>query len=620
MIKVYVNDYLIPENDIISISDPATEKLKFNFQNLVSATISVDIDNIDIAKYDDEVQGSLLYGDWFNSNLRLVDTDSELTIWNGRIKNIKKNDLKATLTIESNNYIKEIVDTICEVNLGTLSNSTPSEIIYGIITGVCGIPVSAVNVNSFDNAKSLQVANQGYLIANYSKEANVNCGSVVNEILRITSSYLYTVDNILYYSQFQLYDGDHYTLVDENKIIAGTLASEYSADNIYNNYSMVYYSTVSAVAYATPDTTPTYITDSIAKYGEKKFLVPSDEVKETTPSAYKLLLKSLVSARYYGNLVRSSSHYAKKIVNLTISDSIPNVNLNSMIDVNYKHLQREPMRIIEKKINQKKKTITIKAEMVNFPFAVIDRDKEPPDAVILTDVKYGIENSVELYWTQSGDESFKQYIIEFSTSITDFEKEFSNEGYSPLSVVTPVIKEGLCTYKLSGLKENAIYYFRVKVMDLAWNIGNPSNVHSLKFKAIEKPYYTAEFYRCEGDVVNGLTFVDGVGTAPSGYTTYDDINYDSGIYSFAGYHVSKYFVCYGGFSKIVLKSSQLSKYYKVQVRRYFNGNNEEWLDAFEYPYSFKFIFDEISEIIQFRIIFKTLNYLNTYNIIIDQIN
>ncbi|MBI5207878.1 MAG: hypothetical protein HY934_08815, partial [Candidatus Firestonebacteria bacterium] len=366
MIKVYKNDVLIP--DVIGISEPATEKLEFSFQNLISATLSIDINNIDITKYDDEIPGSLFYGDWYNSNLKCIDTDTNIMIWNGRIKNIKKNDSKAILTIESNNYIKEIVDTTCEINTGSLSNITPSEIILQIIKDVCGIPESAINITSFDIAKAVQVANQGFMITNYAKEANVKCGVVINEIRRITSSYLYTVNNILYYSQFQLYNGELNQLIEEKQIIAGSYSSEYNIENIFNDFSIVYKSSDSLVAYAVPDTIPDYITVSKNKYGTKKFLVPSDEVKEVTPSAYKILLKSLTSARYYGNLVRSSSHAPKKIVSLTISDTVQDINLNSMIDLNYKHLHREPMRVIERKNNTKKShTINLKAEMVNFP-------------------------------------------------------------------------------------------------------------------------------------------------------------------------------------------------------------------------------------------------------------
>lgn len=627
MIDVYINDFLIPYSDVKKIPEPQTEKLQFSFQSLIATTQSIDLNNIDKTKYDDEVKGSLLYNiDWYNANLKCIDRDNDLVIWNGRIKNIKKNDSTETLTIESANYIKEIVDSVCELTTGSTTNVTPSEIIYKLIVDVCGIPATALNMHSFDMAKAIQTTNNGFMIINFTKEANMNCGAVINEILRITSSYLYAINNILYYSQFQLYDGDHYTLIDESTITPSSYSSEYEDKNIYNDYSIVYKSSDSLIAYAVPDTTPNYILTSKKLYGTSKFLVPKDEVTSTLPSAYKILFKSLVSARYYGNLIRTASHYAKKVATFTIKNKIPDINLNTIVDVTYKHLQREPMRILEKKYNQKNNTISLKAEMVNFPYAVIDRDKTPPITVGLIDVKYGIENTVELYWTKSDDIGYKQYLIEFSTSITDFEREFSYEGYSPITVLTPIMKDGLCTYKISGLQEDAIYYFRIRVMDNAWNISDPSNILSLAFTTMASPEYTAEYYHCSGDLINGLTFVDGVGTAPSGYNTYDDATYDDFNYGFAGYHVSKYYICVDGFSKMVLKSNQPGTYYTVQCRTYADGVNGEWIDLDEYTsgidnkYKIEFDADDKPEVIQFRIFFKPLNYSNTYNMIIDTVN
>ena len=224
MIEVYINNTLLPDSDIVKISDPATEKLQFSFSNLISASISIDINNIDPSKYDDEVAGSM-FADlaWYNSILRCEDTDTALTIWKGRIKN----DSKSILTIESNNYVKEIIDAVCIIDSGTLSDITPAEIAYTLIKDVAGIPEDAINTTSFDNAKALQTANSGFIIAKYSQEQNVKCGSVLNEILRITSSRLYTVDNIIYYSQLSPYDGDPNLQITEEDILINSYSAEY---------------------------------------------------------------------------------------------------------------------------------------------------------------------------------------------------------------------------------------------------------------------------------------------------------------------------------------------------------------------------------------------------------
>lgn len=623
MYEIYANNQLIPNSDVISISQFPDEKLKFDFKNMVSQKISVDVNNIDKSKYDDTYQGSLFYqSSWYNASFKIVDTRYNLTIWNGRIKNIKRDEGKKKLTIESTNYVKDIIDTTCIISAGSLSNITPAEIIYSILKDVVLIPESSINKTSFDNAKAIQSANSGYMIVNYTAENNVKCSDVINEILRITSSYVYTINNIIYYSQVSPYTNRQNLLVDESSIISGTYTDEYNYENVLNDYKIAYKSSDTVVSFAVPGTSPSYITLSKSKYGTRFFTVPDDDQKSTTPSNYRVLLKSLASATYYGGLVLSLNHYAKKIAKFNISKDLTNVYLNTFIDVNFNNLVREPMRTIERKINNK--DITITAEMLNFPYESVERDKIKPESVQLTNVKHFINNKIQLQWTQSEDAGFSAYQIEFSTSPTDFTDCYSAEGYSPIIIEEPEIIDGLCSFKLSDFFDTAKYYFRIKVIDTAGNISEPSNVLTLDVHYIENPGIEPQYYHCEGDLLTGVYFKDGVGTPPSGFTTYGDDYYGDVVYTYSAFYQSDIISNSEGFKNIKFITNQLTDYYDVQYRTYNNGLYGEWNNLnsiiINNQYGFETNIESEPTQIQIKVLFKLPYLYGTFNIKLYLVN
>jgi len=127
MLNVYINSTLISNNDIDKISGISEEKIQFNFSSLIASSISIDLNYNEF--YDDEVENSLLYDNWYNKSLKIINTSLDNTvIWDGRIKNIKRNDAKRIITIESSNYIKDIIDAICVINTGIATDKTPAEI------------------------------------------------------------------------------------------------------------------------------------------------------------------------------------------------------------------------------------------------------------------------------------------------------------------------------------------------------------------------------------------------------------------------------------------------------------------------------------------------------------
>lgn len=626
MLQVYINEQLIPESDIIGITLNAEEKLEFNFSNLISAKITVDINNIDKSKYDDTYPGALLNNiAWYNKSFRIYDTVLQLNTWEGRIKNIKRDEGKKKLSIESTNYIKDIVDTICVISLGFVSNVTPAEVIYSILLDVVGLPLAAVNETSFNNAKATQAGHGGYIIINYNTEQNVKCSSVINEILRITSSNLYIINNIIYYRQFSPYAGGQNTLIDESMIVSGSWSDEYNVENIFNDYKVAYKLSDSAINFAVPVSTPGYITLSKSKYGIKYFTVPDEDLESTAPNNYKILLKTAASANYYGDLKLSANHYAKKIAKLNIRKILADdIYLNTFIDVNYDNLIREPMRITERKID--KKYISITAEFLNFPYSAIERDQVKPNAVALISVKNFVNNEIELKWTISEDVGLDYYIIEFSTSSVDFTGALSGQGYSPIIIEDPEIRDGMCRCKLSNLFNTAKYYFRIKVMDTAGNVSDPSNMMIYNVNYSTLPSIIPQYYKTTGDLINGVTIKDGEGSPVSlGLNTYGDGKYSELQFTYSAFYQSNILSNAEGFKKLYLNSDADSlDYYTIQYRTYNNGEYGFWFELNKSKCNgeemFELINDDRPTQIQFRILYNIPNYYDDYKIYIYNVN
>jgi len=302
MYIILIDNVPVPESDIINHTIVSAEKTEFNFSNLIAAKASITLNLLNEcrAKYDDEIEGSLFYGSsWYNTQLDITDVSTGLNIFRGRIRSLKKDDGKGQLTVEAVNFVKDIIDKTCVISLGAASDKTPSEIIYSILTDVIEIPSSFINAVSFNRATAEQSANSGYIIATYTQENNIKCSTVINEILKLTSSRLYTMNNIIYYSVIPIYEGVPYIQLSESDILSKSYSTEYNTENIYNSYRIAYKDSTN-VAYAVPSSTPDYITYSKSLYGTKTFIVPEDNVESTLAADFKILCKTATSAAYYG--------------------------------------------------------------------------------------------------------------------------------------------------------------------------------------------------------------------------------------------------------------------------------------------------------------------------------
>lgn len=629
MYIILIDNVPVPESDIINHTIVSAEKTEFNFSNLIAAKASITLNLLNECrdKYDDEIEGSLFYGStWYNTQLDITDVSTGLNIFKGRIRSLKKDDGAGRLTVEAVNFVKDIIDKTCVISLGASSDKTPSEIIYSILTDVIEIPTTSINAVSFNTATAEQSANSGYIIATYTQENNIKCSTVINEILKLTSSRLYTMNNIIYYSVIPIYEGVPYIQLSESDILSKSYSTEYNTENIYNSYRIAYKDTTN-VAYAVPSSTPDYITYSKSLYGTNTFIVPEDNIESTLASDFKILCKTATSANYYGDLATALNHMAKKIVKLSVKKDFGKVILlNQGVDITYRNLVNEPIRITERHLQESKLTLT--AEFMNKPYEAVVRDEIKPDPVTLVSAKCFVDDLIELQWTPSEDLGLYGYRIEFSRNPSAYTGEYSDQGFSPIFKMATSIdtKNGLCYYQLSGLAEGT-YYFKIRVVDTARNISDDSNIVEHTVVNITVPSVTPLSYHTTGNMLDGLSFLDGTGqTALSGYTTYDDDTYDDVNYTYAGLYISGLYSNMDDFDSIRIKTKTKStaEYYNIYYRTYTDGVYGSWvafiagIDDSYMTYSVNGI---NSQLIQFKVEFNIPYLYGTYSsILIKEVN
>lgn len=626
MYIILIDNVPVPEGDIINHTIVSAEKTEFNFSNLIAAKASITLNLLNECrdKYDDEIESSLFYGSsWYNTQLDITDVSTGLNIFKGRIRSLKKDDGKGQLTVEAVNFVKDIIDKTCVISLGASSDKTPSEIIYSILTDVIEIPTAYINAVSFNTATAEQSANSGYIIATYTQENNIKCSTVINEILKLTSSRLYTMNNIIYYSVIPIYEGVPYIQLSESDIISRSYSTEYNTENIYNSYRIAYKNSTN-VAYATPSSAPDYITVSQALYGTKTFIVPEDNVESTLAADFKILCKTITSADYYGSLSTALNHMAKKIVKLSVKKDFGKVILlNQGVDITYRNLVNEPIRITERHLQESKLTLT--AEFMNKPYEAVVRDEIKPDPVTLVSAKCFVDDLIELQWTPSEDLGLYGYRIEFSRNPSSYTGEYSGQGFSPIFKMATSIetKNGLCSYQLSGLTDGT-YYFKITVVDTARNVSDDSNIVEYTVANITVPTVNPLSYHTTGNLIDGLSFLDGTGQIVlSGYSTYDDDTYDDVNYTYAGLYISGIYGNMDNFDSIRIKTTSTAEYYNIYYRTYTNGVYGSWiafiagLDDSYMTYSINGI---DSQFIQFKVEFDIPYLYGTYSMLIQEVN
>ncbi len=591
MYTLLINNIEIPERDILNISQ-SERQLKFAGDNLISAKITIQLSNINNA-YDDRYNTDGLFEDvdWYNWVVELRDDDKR--IWYGRLKKYTIDDNRKITIIESSDYIQDMADTICVISL---SNKTASEIIYTILTDNLLIPEEHIILGGFEEAKALQ-ANETLNIT-YTAADNTKCISVLSDLCSIYSdSYLYIHELGIAYWQWRPYNGLLGTAIKDGDILPGSYSQEI-LDDIKNGYSIAY-NNAGTVSFVTGSDLA-----SQTKYGGGKiFAAPKEKPESTSSGNYKILFTSEAGATALGNRILSRYKDLKKQCKFTLGYHFNFLQLGDILDLRFSPFVREPVQMVGIKEDTNKRTISITAELVNYP-KVVDLDLTPPEPVELISV---IPSNQSVYLKWSNCPEAVAYNLYFTSTEGYWREEVINGAISP-KIINPsmiIYHGGDYIYKLEGLNNGTEYYFKIAPYDASYNEAEHSNVLSAipyddKASLIENAYCTT------GDIIQGITLDianTNNGYLVSGFQHYDEINYDEGTYGITGVYESPLL---RGNTIILSGRCDNEEDIMVSYRTYNNGSFGSW----SVPVSamgFIKLEPELSEF-QLRVIFKSPNW------------
>ena len=514
--QVYIDYVLIPDDHIIAYP-VSEEQIEFNRDKLCAATMELELINID-QYYSKWAPVSILYGsDYYNKPCQVYDTELGIYTWQGRIKAVVSDDRNKTVTVKSSNFVRDMVDTVLEYV--SSAAVTPAERIHYILATVLEIDSSFIQYGGFADAIAIQDAASVYCDMNYDKEANVTCLTAIEELLRITSCHLYTIDNIIRFWQWRAWAGQVGTIIKSRR--TQNFTSEPDDGGVVNDYSIAYKSGAS-VAYQATDY-PTSLTASRAKFGTRSFLVPDEEVDSTTPEDFRILLQSAAAAQWCGNLKISRNSDMIETFRVQVDYDYGWLHVNDQVDLNEEGLVNEPGRVTAVELDRDNRTLEIQGEFLNLPVNRYSRDTLPPNPVILVSVFPSGRGKVFLKWSASLETDHVGYYVYFTATPGMWEQEYSHLGRSPVEVKNPsATYDGYVGVELRELLPGVRYYFKVTSFDTRYNESEDSNVLSAV-----SPAENFNAYRVTG-VLYSVVSLDITnprrGTVPDRFTTFTDLD------------------------------------------------------------------------------------------------
>jgi len=608
---VIINYYRIPDDDVISI-ETLQKQITFTNNKLMASSCTVKLNNIDKSKYDDRYAGSLFYGtNFYNKKIVIIDNDIAKMIFYGRIKRIEVTDTE--VTVEATNYFKDLLDTVC---VYSAQNKTFAEHIKNIIIGA-GISEEIIKYGDYVQTKQYQEAHLMTCNITYTKDDNVECMRVIEELCRISQIDLYDANNLIVMKQWAQYDGTMGYKIYDDVYIPGTYKHWYDDSQLYNEVNIAYLSG-SLVSFYSSE-----VLTSKQRYNISKiFQVPNDNQDSSTPADYKILINTIDSATAIASHVILRYNNIKKYCSFVLDGTTSYIDLYDTVDLNIDGLQNEPVKIIA--INDKNENkIEYKAEFINQPVEIIELDKTPPNACEIVLAQPVSSTSVVLKWTQNKETDLSGYLLYF-TSSGKWTGAACGEGLSPIEIKNPAIIDGYCYHVLSGLKNNTTYKFKMRVFDTRYNYSDYSNI--VECTIIDELYYSFENkYRTQGNIFTGINLDvsnSGNGRVPAlmnyNWYLYDTVYYDAVNYSPAAIYESFLIYKNDGISEITIKGSGGQGIIKYQKRYYNNGSFSPWSDEYD-AIGIININCENNKFVQLRFIFYSVYWDDTYNIYVIKI-
>jgi hypothetical protein len=565
-IIVEISNTTIPDSDVKKLPRN-DQKITFGAgSNLIASTLEVVLDNTN-SDYDDLTAGSLFYGtSWYNDDITIFDDEQNIYLWKGRIKNIKVSDKDKTVTVYSSNYIQDIADT--NIVYSESSDMTGAEHAYNILIDCVEIPSTDIEYDGFAEATAIQDTEKVYFNIVYTADDNKSAISVVSELCRICNMELYCENNVIKLKQWQEYAGEISYEIKDRNLLSLQYEHEYDDDKIINSYNIVYKNGAGILWKSDTDA------GSIVTYGERKFLVPDQDVDSTTATDFKILLREGDGASYCGDLAITRWSEMKKYVKLSLGWELNFLKLGDQIDLSVYGMTREPVKIIEIKIDPDKGSVDIKGEFLNTPTSYYVRDEEAPDAPLLQEVLPMYDGGLCIKWSLSTETDFVGNKIYFTATPGEWWSEYCNMGISPIDEKGSSMTDDGFRYKMLYQFNNGTeYYFKVTAYDTSFNESGYSNI--LSAIPYEASTQYQNMYCCTGD-----PFVAGVsldvsntqgGTVPSGYLTYDDGTYDDDVYEYNSFYETHILKSEEdtGFTSVTVNCISVSGYIYFQWREYF---------------------------------------------------
>jgi hypothetical protein len=516
MIQVYISDNLIPQSDIKK--QPTLMSQMTFADNVISSEGEVVLNNVS-GQYSDMNSISIFYGaSWYNKVVRCYDDVEKQTLMVGLIRNITQDDNSGTVTVKFVNYIQQLSEVKA---VASYSAVTPAKAIYDLIL-YAGVPVEYVADGTFAEVEASQTGQSILVDVTYAASDSASCITVINELLRMTSCSLYTLNNVINIKEWE-------------EITAGEIGTQFKSYLIPNSLNTYYDETVFnaySIAYDVSGTVSLATGTAHGTDGTKLFTVPDKNIDSTSSSKFKILLQNVTGATACGEKILKRMKNPRKYLTISSSEKYADVIVGDQMDLTAGDYLGEPATIQKKEQDTSTGIIKWTAEFRNLPVNVITRDITPPDApeIIVLPWRKGIVVKTSI----SSETDWFKYLISFTSNTADYESDYCQLGKSPIdSIITSTTPDGYHYTVLTQLRPNIKYYAKAQNVDTALN----ESSYSVSKWTI--PHITSEdFYNCSGNYIEGVSIdINAVNTiSPADAKFYGDGTYGNGAYGFTGYY------------------------------------------------------------------------------------
>lgn len=610
---VKIDGVSIPLQHVMSVS---TSEISLNFagDKLISSKTTIDLSNHNYSYDDRQGTGGLFEAiTWYNSIVTVYNNETSELIWEGRLKKVELDDGKLITRLTVNDYIQDLVDTVCVINA---LNVTVAEVIWQILTDadLLNIPESRLIKSGFEIGISQQ-QNSKINIA-YTAQDNQKCIAVLEELCKsYSNSHLFQRDNKIGYWVWTQYTGILGTPIYDGDILPGSYNQSSDDSKICNEYSIAWNNT-SVVEYATGS-------DAASKtaYGSGKlFSVPGDKVESTAPASFKILFVTSAGAAEIGASILARYKNIKKTCTFQAGYHLNYIFLGDVLDLRFSPFTREPVRVVSMKPARDKRQIEFTCEYVNSP-QVVTLDLTAPDPVQMFEALY-FEGAVFLKWSHSTATDLMNYKLYFSTSEGYWGDEFNAGKFSPITIPVSSISfiDGDCFYIFDPVDAEKTYYFRVSAVDSSYNESGRSNVVSVTAPSAAEELYENR-YNLAGNPYQGFTLDmsnPGSGTGLSEWAEYDTAEFGTAEFAPTAVYESAIIRKSAGFGLLVFRSVGDTGDVMIQYRPYTEGVFGAWSTLTD-AYAGSFLDLQRAEEVQWRVVFNSPNWSDVDKFIVREV-